>query len=978
MSVASPELPLRTPASGESESHGLAFIDRTFHVVDLNERLAALVGRPADQLCGRLLAEVLPAWAPILTPIIERVVAMANPELHIALPWDGSGVSSELSQLAASCYPVQTRRGYVTGADLVIHPRDALASASATVMPQDRLQLQQQAELLELIYEPMLVWELRGPIVAWNRGAEALYGFTRTEAIGQISHDLLHTAHPVDVPTFEAELQATGQWQGELQHTTRDGRRLVVESHMTVVVVNGGHFVLESNRDITERTRVEARLHHLQEVTASFAAAKTLDQVHRVILHEVVQALGATIVGLRLVCDDRLELEDLTRGTSVDAGIIQRYSSIPLTMQHPAADVARTGVARFHRDVEDIVRNYPHLAEAARAVPAQANAHLPLTRGGEVFAVLSLHFAETRSWDDGERAFALALADRVAVACERARLFEAERRARERSERLQAVTARLVTALTPADVVSAVLEEGLPSLGAGLGSVVQLDGEELEVIGTVGFPESISRRWKRFSLTTPTPLAEAVRTGKGIWLSAPEDFAQRYGRLPEPTALALAQSSLALPLVASGRVIGALGASYPVPRTFDPDSRRFAETLADQAALALERSRLYADLTEANRLKDEFLATVSHELRTPLTAFLGYAQLLQLRKRDEAYIARTVDKMVQSAKSQAQLIEDLLDVSRIVSGKLRIEPKPIDLIPVVHAALDTVRPAAEAKALQLSVDLDPAASTVIGDPGRLQQVIWNLLANATKFTPSGGSIMVRLVQDAGESVLTVSDTGQGIAPDFLPFVFDRFRQADSTPKRAHSGLGLGLAIVRHLVELHGGRVQATSAGLGQGSTFSIRLPLAASHVASAATSVVHNSDDSFAQCPPELLNLRVLLVDDQLEILDLLDDILSPCGAQVRRCISARAALETLRGWLPDVLVSDIAMPDEDGYWLISQVRALALEEGGSVPAIALTAYVRIEDRLQVLAAGFQQYVPKPVDPIELREVVARLVRGQG
>jgi PAS domain S-box-containing protein len=440
---------------------------------------------------------------------------------------------------------------------------------------------------------------------------------------------------------------------------------------------------------------------------------------------------------------------------------------------------------------------------------------------------------------------------------------------------------------------------------------------------------------------------------------------------------------LSVPLVGlDGHKLGLVRLSHKDEGQFTADDEAMLIQLAQLAAIALENQALYTqeraarkEAEEANRLKDEFLATISHELRTPLTAFLGYAQMLQRRPRDEAYVSRTVDKMVRSALAQAQLIEDLLDVSRIVSGRLRLELRPLDLAPVVQAALDTIRPTADAKRLRLAVVIEPGVAPVIGDASRLQQVIWNLLSNAAKFTPAGGTITVRLEADGSNVCLTVSDTGQGISPAFLPFVFDRFRQSDSSSHRAHSGLGLGLAIVRHLVELHGGTVEARSEGADCGAAFAVRLPAATGALAPAspdAPAALAPADEGL----PELDGLRVLLVDDQPEILELVADTLGGYGALVRSALNAREALALLRSWRPDVLVSDIAMPGEDGYWLIRQVRALPPEEGGLTPAAALTAYVRIEERLKVLAAGFQQYVPKPVEPGELREIIAGLAAG--
>jgi PAS domain S-box-containing protein len=406
----------------------------------------------------------------------------------------------------------------------------------------------------------------------------------------------------------------------------------------------------------------------------------------------------------------------------------------------------------------------------------------------------------------------------------------------------------------------------------------------------------------------------------------------------------------------------------------DITAQRAAEE-ALRAAMAQEQT-LRAEAEEANRLKDEFLATVSHELRTPLTAFLGYAELLKRRKRDEAYIARTVDRMVQSARTQAQLIEDLLDISRIISGRLRVEPHPLALEQVIAAALDTVRPAVEAKGLAVTVALDPEADEVVGDRNRLQQVVWNLLANAVKFTPAGGRIDVELRRRGADAELTVRDTGRGISVEFLPHVFERFRQADSSSNRAFGGLGLGLAIVKHLVELHGGTVTAASAGAGCGASFTVRLPLAHAHDRRAPVPIAGEAPPAAAAGQDALAGTRLLVVDDQPDLLELFAEILAGAGAEVRTCTAAQEALGLVGGWRPDVLVSDIAMPGEDGYWLIAQVRALPREAGGATPAVALTAYVRLEDRLQVLSAGFQSYVPKPVEPAELVAVAARLAEA--
>jgi CheY-like chemotaxis protein len=326
-----------------------------------------------------------------------------------------------------------------------------------------------------------------------------------------------------------------------------------------------------------------------------------------------------------------------------------------------------------------------------------------------------------------------------------------------------------------------------------------------------------------------------------------------------------------------------------------------------------------------------------------------------------------------------QLIDDLLDVSRIVSGKMRLDVQNVDLASVVRAVLDSMSPAAAAKGIRLRSVLDPRAGPVTGDPNRLQQVVWNLLSNAVKFTPKGGQVQVHLQRVNSHVEIVVSDTGQGMDPELLPFVFERFRQGDSSSTREHAGLGLGLSLVRYLTELHGGTVSADSLGRGKGATFTVKLPMP---IVPVRPATVERHHPTTAPTVPSLGGarldgLRVLLVDDDLDSLDLAGAILSSAGAVVKTCLSSPEALELIPQWRPDVLVSDIEMPGEDGYALIRRVRALDRPSGGSIPAIALTAYGRVEDRLRAMAAGYSMHVPKPVDPAELTTIVASLA-GRG
>jgi PAS domain S-box-containing protein len=411
----------------------------------------------------------------------------------------------------------------------------------------------------------------------------------------------------------------------------------------------------------------------------------------------------------------------------------------------------------------------------------------------------------------------------------------------------------------------------------------------------------------------------------------------------------------------------------------DIDAKKTAE---DERARVLAREQLAREEAEgANRMKDEFLATVSHELRTPLNAILGWSRIVRTRTLDAAGLSHAMETIERNARVQATLINDILDTSRIVSGKLRVIVEPVDLNAVVSDAVDSVRPAVDAKSIDLVWRPTPCRAMTLGDAPRLEQVVWNLLSNAVKFTPKGGRVDVR-VEDANDDLcIVIEDTGCGITPGFLPYVFDRFRQEDATIRREHEGLGLGLSIVRHLVELHGGRVRAESAGLGQGSKFLVFLPTgehAAQHSAARDPAVLppHSEVTRTQSDPPRLEGTTVLFVDDQPEARELVSFILGRYGARVIAVESAEEAMNALSSSPPHVLISDIGLPGEDGYALIRRVRALGPSAGGDVPAIALTAYARPEDRRRAQHEGFQMHLAKPVEPDELGWSVASLVRA--
>lgn len=388
-----------------------------------------------------------------------------------------------------------------------------------------------------------------------------------------------------------------------------------------------------------------------------------------------------------------------------------------------------------------------------------------------------------------------------------------------------------------------------------------------------------------------------------------------------------------------------------------------------------------AEAENANRMKDEFLATVSHELRTPLNAIMGWCHMIRSGRLDQSTSERALETIDRNAKAQAQLIEDILDVSRVITGKLRLNMAPVDVASIINAAIDSVQLAAESKGIKLAVTLDPSARHTLGDMSRLQQVVWNLLSNAIKFTPAGGMVEIKLARTDDAVQIWVSDSGQGIAAEFLPFIFDRFRQADGTTTRKHGGLGLGLSIVRHLVELHGGTVHADSPGEGLGATFTVKLPLSPRVKTGVARDVEPESfcgvTDSIASAESYLTldHVRILLVDNDPDTLQVLTVMLRERKANVEAAATAAEALEVLQWFNPAVVVSDLAFPDEDGYSLIRRIRSA--EGYKQMPAVALTGYVRIEDRAQALSAGFNMFVPKPVEPNELITAIANLVESK-
>lgn len=484
-------------------------------------------------------------------------------------------------------------------------------------------------------------------------------------------------------------------------------------------------------------------------------------------------------------------------------------------------------------------------------------------------------------------------------------------------------------------------------------------------------------------VTSKGPNSRAVRTNQTVITN--DYWTEMFGHpavLVGPDNGLRPQSSVSVPMAVMGRIIGTIEAQSYEPRAYREEHATAMRMAANLTAVAIEnvglleresKARTHAE--ESNRLKDEFLATVSHELRTPLTAILGWSRMLQGGSLDDDGSTRAIETINRNAKAQAQIIDDILDVSRIITGNLYLELHPLELAPTLEAAINVVRPTAEAKNIQIEINFEREPAAVLGDTNRLQQVFWNLLSNAVKFTPNGGHVTVKLHRVESVVEIVVADNGQGIPPDFLPFVFDRFRQADSTSTRQHGGLGLGLAIARHLVEIHGGTIAARNDGDGAGAVFTVKLPLFGSTAEIDHSPLPDQEIEPAVQVKSQqvLSGLRLLLVDDDRDTLDLLSAALTQRNAEVMAVSSAADALEAIKTFRPDVLISDIAMPDEDGYQLIKRV--LALKVVPAIPSIAITAYAKEEDKARALAAGYQRYLSKPLELGEFISTVAELAR---
>jgi PAS domain S-box-containing protein len=574
------------------------------------------------------------------------------------------------------------------------------------------------------------------------------------------------------------------------------------------------------------------------------------------------------------------------------------------------------------------------------------------------------------------------IGERKEAEAERSRLLALAELNAAITNTLNEVGATVASALDREQVVQKVTDAATVLTGARFGAffynLVDASGESYTLYTISGVPRET---FANFPMPRNTKVFDPTFRGTETVRSDDITADPRYGQNPPhygmPAGHLPVRSYLAVPVrTRSGEPLGGLFFGHPEVARFTADHERLVGGIASWASVALENARLYRAAQDANSLKDDFLATLSHELRTPLNAILGYARMLRAGILTSDKWPRAVDIIERNAAALSRIVEDVLDISRIVSGKMRLSVTPVDLAKLVRDAIDSVRPAASAKGIDVDSALDDNAGTVPGDTERLQQVVWNILSNAVKFTERGGRVTVALARRHADVQLTVSDTGIGIAPEFLPHIFERFRQADAGTTRERGGLGLGLAIARQLVEIHGGTIVASSAGRGAGSTFTMTLPISAPSLAAVDDGRLAHPH---AERPviPDLRGTTILAVDDDEDALTMVRDILEASGATVVTAHSASDALQALEQLPPDVLIADLGMPGMDGFELIQKLRAHPDPKVNQVPAAALTAFSRSEDRARAMQSGFDLHLAKPIDPEALMAAVAQL-RGRG
>jgi PAS domain S-box-containing protein len=932
--------------------------------------LAAIVESSDDAIVGKTLNSVITSW----NRAAERMFGYSAAEaigqtIYLIIPPQRHGEEPEilarlsrgeriehfetvrcrkdggLLDVSLTISPIRDQAGRVIGASKVA--RDITEKKHAET---ERAYL---AAIVEFSDDAIVGKTLDSVITSWNRAAERMFGYTAAEAIGKQVYFIIPPERQFEEPEILARLSRGERIEHfETVRRRKDGSLIDVSLTISAIRDSTGRVIGASKvaRDITDKKRAETERAYLAAIVESSDDAivsKTLGSVitswnlaaERMFGYSATEAVGRQIY--IIIPPERYSEETEILARLKRGEFINHYETVRRKKDGTLIDVSLTV-----SPIQDASGNIIGASKIARDITDRKQAEAQLRESHEALESINRVGQMLSSELDLEK---------------------------------------VVQTLT--DAATAVTRA---AFGSFFYNVADKSGASC-LYAMSGVPR---QSFENFPMPRATDLFAPTFRAEGVVRIADVNHDPRYGRnspyFGMPEGHLPVTSYLAVPVLSrSAEVLGGLFLGHPAAGVFSAQHEEIVKALARQAASAMDNARLYeamrkarTDAETANRLKDEFLATVSHELRTPLNAIFGWARLLQMGQLDDASRIKAVETIERNAKAQSQIIEDILDVSRIITGKLRLDVAPVEMGQLIAESVESLRPTADAKGIRLQMVLDTKASLIWGDVQRLQQILWNLLSNAVKFTPKGGRVQVTLSRPNSHLEIAVRDTGKGIGPEFLPHVFDRFSQADSSTKRNFGGLGLGLAIVRHLTELHGGTVTADSPGPGEGATFTLRLPVAvvrngnraAEEPAPPAQPAVHGQPAAGNQ----LHGVRVLVVDDEADARELLRTVLERSGAQIKTAASSREAYDILQDWRPDVLLSDIGMADEDGYELIRRVRALPHKRGGSIPAAALTAYATAEDRLSVLTAGFQTHIAKPVEPLELTAIVAVLAGRTG
>ena len=782
-------------------------------------------------------------------------------------------------------------------------------------------------------------------------------------------------------------------------------------SFLAAAVVRHTHRIRKASVQADAASSHSARL---AQLTSALSQARTPRAAVEAAVQESLFAMQASAGALLLIANDGAHA---TPARAVGYTDQEMPPTVPVTEGEPIGDAVARGGPILMPSRAARAAEYPPRLDQSTAF--EALAVVPMLVGSRVVAVLQLEFARPHTFREHDREYLHALAHGGAQALDRTWQLEVAERGRTEAEqlraqadnqlaeravveqalrasetryralaartsRLHALSAALSEAVTIDAVARAVVTYGRTVVGATVAEVLLLtsDKSSLEILDAEPRIPSTGET-ARVNLEDGLCATTAIDTARAVFVGSFEEWQRRFWRSASIAADGGYQSSATLPLLVEGAPIGVLAVHFTVPVNFDDDYQALLVSVAQHCAQAIDRARLYestqrarADAERANRIKDEFVSIVSHELRTPLNAILGWTTMLQSGALAPDKSARALRSVHENASRQARLIDELLDFSRVTSGRASLELEDVDVRDLIRGVVESMIPSAVARTVELDLSPTPPVH-VQGDRRRLEQVFFNLIDNALKFTPAGGRVAIDVRVGNGHVEVQVLDTGAGIAPEFLPHVFDRFRQADSATSRTHGGLGLGMSIARQLVEAHNGRISATSAGKGCGSTFTVELPTLASGGESAARGLAAPAAPAAGTAEIRLDGLRVLVVDDEVDAREMMAAALENSGAQVQIAANTRSAVDILEHTPVDVLLSDIAMPEEDGYALIRRVRESSAQSVAAIPAAAVTAFSGAEARDRALAAGFQLHLAKPLEPQELLRAVERLAANR-